>query len=85
MGHEDMIEGRLGPTKVVFSLENNTNNNLLTISKDLLTVQSQSAFSTAKANCCVFKGKWMYEVGIVYISDSTTANDANSTYIYFNY
>lgn len=30
-------------------------------SKDRLTLVSQSAFSTLKANCCVFAGKFMYE------------------------
>jgi Kip1 ubiquitination-promoting complex protein 1 len=36
--------------------------NLVKISKDRLTLLSQSAFSTLKANCCVFAGKFMYEV-----------------------
>lgn len=56
------LEGRLGPSKVIFSVDPNDNNNQVKISKDQLTIQSQSAFCTLKANCCVFKGKWMYEV-----------------------
>lgn len=55
-------EGRLGPAKVVFVADQNDTNNLVKISKDKLTIQSQSAFCTLKANCCVYKGKWMYEV-----------------------
>lgn len=62
VGNEPPAEGRLGQVKVVFA-QDSSGNNLLNISKDLLTIQSQSAFSTVKANCCVFKGKWMYEVG----------------------
>lgn len=54
--------GRLGPAKVVFSIDPNDNDNLVKISKDRLTIQSQSAFCTLKANCCLYKGKWMYEV-----------------------
>lgn len=56
-------EGRLGPAKVVFVADQNDGNNLVKISKDKLTIVSQSAFCTLKANCCVYKGKWMYEVG----------------------
>lgn len=54
--------GRLGPPKVVFVADDNDGNNLVKISKDKLTIVSQSAFCTLKANCCVYKGKWMYEV-----------------------
>lgn len=64
-------EGRLGPAKVVFVADQNDGNNLVKISKDKLTIVSQSAFCTLKANCCVYKGKWMYEVcsffSLVYI------------------
>lgn len=35
---------------------------MMNVSPDRLTVQSQSAFSTSRANVCVFGGKWMYEV-----------------------
>lgn len=57
-------EGRLGPAKVYFVADQNDVNNLVKISKDKLTIQSQSAFCTLKTNCCVYKGKWMYEVRV---------------------
>lgn len=53
-------EGRLGPSKVVFDSENDSG--MMNVSQDRLTIQSQSAFSTSRANVCVFRGKWMYEV-----------------------
>lgn len=53
-------EGRLGPSKVVFDSENDSG--MMNVSPDRLTVQSQSAFSTSRANVCVYAGKWMYEV-----------------------
>ncbi|XP_040165618.1 E3 ubiquitin-protein ligase RNF123 isoform X2 [Anopheles arabiensis] len=56
------VEGRLGPQRTVFDVtEEGFDTNLL-ISKDKLTLQSQNAFSTVKANCCVYSGRWMYEV-----------------------
>lgn len=53
-------DGRLGPAKVVFDLDSDPT--MVNMAPDKLTLQSQSAFSTIRANCCVFKGKWMYEV-----------------------
>ncbi|KFB45879.1 AGAP009295-PA-like protein [Anopheles sinensis] len=53
------IEGRLGPRRTVFDA---TEDGSILISKDKLTLQSQNAFSTVKANCCVYGGRWMYEV-----------------------
>lgn len=52
------------PSKmVVWDTENPENlSNLVKISKDRLTLLSQSAFSTLKANCCIFAGKFMYEI-----------------------
>lgn len=35
---------------------------MMNVSQDRLTIQSQSAFSTSRANVCVFRGKWMYEL-----------------------
>lgn len=52
--------GCLGPE--VKLLDAKDDSYLVHISNDKLTVQSQTAFATVKANCCVFKGKWMYEV-----------------------
>lgn len=65
--------GRIGPLKTVLDV---TGTDLVHISKDKLTVQSQSAFSTIKANVAVYKGKWMYEVqlrskGVMQIGWST--------------
>lgn len=53
------IAGRLGPRRTVFDA---TDDGSILVSKDKLTLQSQNAFSTVKANCCVYSGRWMYEV-----------------------
>lgn len=58
-------EGRLGSQKVIFVSDPNDTNNLVKIAKDKLTIQSQSAFCTLKANCCIYKGKWMFEVSFI--------------------
>lgn len=50
----------MGPAKVVFDSE--WDSGMMNVSPDRLTIQSQSAFSTSRANVCVFRGKWMYEV-----------------------
>ncbi|XP_065083539.1 E3 ubiquitin-protein ligase RNF123 isoform X2 [Ochlerotatus camptorhynchus] len=55
----DGITGRLGPKRTVFDA---TEDGSILVSKDKLTLQSQNAFSTVKANCCVYSGRWMYEV-----------------------
>uniref|UniRef100_A0A8D8BCF2 E3 ubiquitin-protein ligase RNF123 n=1 Tax=Culex pipiens TaxID=7175 RepID=A0A8D8BCF2_CULPI len=52
-------EGRLGPRRTIFDV---VEDGSILVSKDKLTLQSQNAFSTVKANCCVFAGRWMYEV-----------------------
>lgn len=52
--------GCLGPAIKVLDVKEDSHT--VFISKDKLSVQSTTAFSTVKANCCVFKGKWMYEV-----------------------
>ena len=54
------VEGRLGPKNVAFDINSNVGS--LVISQDRLGVTSQSNFNTVKANCCVFTGKWQYEV-----------------------
>lgn len=57
-----MVElGCLGPAVKTFDIKGESAHTV-NVSKDWLTLQSQTAFSTVKANCCVFKGKWMYEV-----------------------
>lgn len=60
--------GRIGPPRTVIDANAEPNN--CNLSKDKLTIQSQSPFLTVKANCCIFKGKWMYEVNkiIIFVS-----------------
>ena len=53
-------EGRIGPHFVRFDIS--IQHGLCIISPDRLSVNSQSSFSTIRANTGVFKGKWMYEV-----------------------
>lgn len=62
---EDDSENRIiCPAKmVVWDVEGSDNiSNMVKISKDRLTITSQSAFSTLRANACIFSGKCMYEV-----------------------
>ncbi|XP_067139303.1 E3 ubiquitin-protein ligase RNF123-like [Centruroides vittatus] len=53
-------EGRLGPSHVIFDGSSNVGS--LVIDKDRLGLSSQSNFSSIHANCCVYKGKWQYEL-----------------------
>ena len=53
-------KGCLGPSVKVLDIKDGVTT--VTVSKNRLTVHSLSAFSTVKANCCVYKGRWMYEV-----------------------
>lgn len=53
----------MGGDVKVFDI-NSESAHTVNVSKDMLTVQSQSAFSTIKANCCAFRGKFMYEVSV---------------------
>lgn len=57
---EDKREGRLGPKLV--RLDTSAHHGLFIVSPDRLTVNSQSNFSTMRANTGVYQGKWMYEV-----------------------
>ncbi|XP_011145267.1 E3 ubiquitin-protein ligase RNF123 [Harpegnathos saltator] len=57
---EDNREGRIGPNVVRFDIS--MHHGLCIVSPDRLSVNSQSSFSTMRANTAVFKGKWMYEV-----------------------
>eukprot|EP00898_Chlorokybus_atmophyticus_P004629 jgi/Chlat1/5167/Chrsp33S05151 len=52
--------GRLGP-KVARMLRETASGDIKFEDGDL-TLESQSNFSSARANVCVFKGKWMFEV-----------------------
>ncbi|XP_008211688.1 E3 ubiquitin-protein ligase RNF123 isoform X2 [Nasonia vitripennis] len=56
----DDREGRLGPKLV--RLDTSTHHGLFIVSSDRLSVNSQSNFSTMRANTGVYRGKWMYEV-----------------------
>lgn len=63
--HEDGNENQMiCPGKIVVWDTDSTDNlsNLVKLSKDRLSLTSQSAFSTLKANATVFAGKFMYEV-----------------------
>lgn len=61
MGHSTLADdGRIGPPTTIIDVKPELNN--CHISTDKLTIQSHSPFLTLKANCCIFKGKWMYEV-----------------------
>lgn len=57
--------GRLGPKEVAFDINSNVGS--LVISQDRLGVTSQSNFNTVKANCCVYSGRWQYEVGFAFM------------------
>ena len=51
---EDTREGRVGPAAVRFDISSHIG--LFVIGADRLSVNSQSNFSTIRANACVFKG-----------------------------
>ncbi|GLH11947.1 E3 ubiquitin-protein ligase [Gryllus bimaculatus] len=56
----DTREGRIGPPVVRFDIA--THSGLFVVGADRLSVNSQSNFSTIRANACLFKGKWQYEL-----------------------
>ncbi|XP_054715787.1 LOW QUALITY PROTEIN: E3 ubiquitin-protein ligase RNF123-like [Uloborus diversus] len=53
-------KGIIGPDKVIFDVSSNVGS--LVIDRDRLGLSSQSNFSSIRANCCVYKGKWQYEL-----------------------
>lgn len=53
-------EGRLGCTEVLF--DNTGSARTLAVEPDRLGVSSLSNFSSVRANSCVYKGKWIYEL-----------------------
>ncbi|KAH0568854.1 E3 ubiquitin-protein ligase RNF123-like [Cotesia glomerata] len=57
---EDTRPGRIGPKLVRFDVS--THHGLIIVSPDRLSVNSQSNFSTLRANTGFFEGKWMYEL-----------------------
>ncbi|XP_078339872.1 E3 ubiquitin-protein ligase RNF123-like isoform X1 [Crassostrea virginica] len=56
------LDGRIGPQEVVFDQRSMVTTMGLRLESDHLAVTSHSNFSTVRANCCVYRGKWMYEV-----------------------
>ncbi|KAH8030034.1 hypothetical protein HPB51_006466 [Rhipicephalus microplus] len=52
--------GRLGPDHVTFDICSNVGTFI--VNQDRLGVSSQGNFNTIRASCCVFKGKWQYEL-----------------------
>lgn len=59
---ESFRDGFIGSETVVFDVLNDDQRLGVNVSKDGLLIQSQSPFPTVKANCCVYRGQWMYEV-----------------------
>ncbi|XP_063982009.1 E3 ubiquitin-protein ligase RNF123 [Diachasmimorpha longicaudata] len=57
---EDARPGRLGPKLVCFDVS--THHGLVIVTPDRLSVNSQSNFSTLRANTGFYSGKWMYEL-----------------------
>lgn len=56
------LDGRIGPAEVVFDQKSMVAPLGLRLEPDNLGVTSHTNFSTVRANCCVYRGKWMYEV-----------------------
>lgn len=54
------VTGRIGPAEVL--LDSSSNIGTLIVQLDKLGAASHSNFSTMRANTCVFKGKWVYEI-----------------------
>ncbi|ESO88781.1 hypothetical protein LOTGIDRAFT_234381 [Lottia gigantea] len=52
--------GKIGGLEVMFDILSNVGT--LIVEPDRLGLSSLSNFSTMRANCCVFKGKWIYEL-----------------------
>lgn len=53
----------IAPPLIVWDVDNAENiTNLVKISKNRLSITSQSAFSTLKSNACVIAGRYMYEI-----------------------
>ncbi|XP_035827720.1 E3 ubiquitin-protein ligase RNF123 [Aplysia californica] len=52
--------GRLGPPECCFDII--TNVGTIIVDPDRLGISSHSNFSSIKASCCVYEGKWVYEL-----------------------
>ncbi|GFR90667.1 E3 ubiquitin-protein ligase RNF123 [Elysia marginata] len=57
------VEGRLGPAESTFDVL--TSVGILLLDPDKLGITSHSNFSSIKGNCCVYEGKWVYELMLV--------------------
>ncbi|KAH9496305.1 hypothetical protein Btru_010563 [Bulinus truncatus] len=56
----DFQTGRLGPAECTF--DTSTSIGTVVVDPDKLGIASHSNFSSIKANCCVYEGKWVYEL-----------------------
>lgn len=54
------VDGRLGPSQVYIDQKSSSGDLLWDSTR--LRIESRSNFSSARANACVYKGQWMYEV-----------------------
>ncbi|TDG39653.1 hypothetical protein AWZ03_013926 [Drosophila navojoa] len=52
-------EARIGPELAIFDVDYTTT---VRVSTDRLALRSQGSFNTVRANCCVYGGRWMYEI-----------------------
>lgn len=52
-------EARIGPELAIFDVDYTTT---VRVSSDRLALRSQGSFNTVRGNCCVYGGRWMYEV-----------------------
>ncbi|XP_017143160.1 E3 ubiquitin-protein ligase RNF123 [Drosophila miranda] len=52
-------ESRIGPDLTIFDVDYTTT---VRVSSDRLALRSQGSFNTVRTNCCVYGGRWMYEV-----------------------
>ncbi|XP_030375899.1 E3 ubiquitin-protein ligase RNF123 [Scaptodrosophila lebanonensis] len=52
-------EQRVGPDLTIFDVDYTTT---VRVSTDRLALRSQGSFNTVRSNCCVYGGRWMYEV-----------------------
>ncbi|XP_002974307.2 E3 ubiquitin-protein ligase RKP [Selaginella moellendorffii] len=90
------IEGSSDPLSGVVRMDKGRPSGDIKLSKSSLLLESQAIFSSARANACVWRGKWMYEVtlgtaGIQQLgwatiscpfTDSEGVGDASDSYAY---
>ncbi|GFO15438.1 E3 ubiquitin-protein ligase rnf123-like [Plakobranchus ocellatus] len=61
--HQMEMMGRLGPSESTFDVL--TSVGILLLDPDKLGITSHSNFSSIRGNCCVYEGKWVYELMLV--------------------